>query len=198
MGGITSFRAREFYQWMLFVDGENLTMCAQRLATVKGFALREGPHYLKDVHLWLPGAKAFMPITSGRIDLASRSLRCLYYTSVQGDDAKREGVRKNLWGMGFEPIVHKRREGKSKAVDIRLTTDILSNAYLDNYDVCVLATGDGDYIPVVDAVKRRGKLVLLWFFKEEGLNTDLLTACDDFTDFWPLLANNGLAPMRSE
>ena len=124
MGGITSFRAREFYQWMLFVDGENLTMCAQRLATVKGFALREGPHYLKDVHLWLPGAKAFMPITSGRIDLASRSLRCLYYTSVQGDDAKREGVRKNLWGMGFEPIVHKRREGKSKAVDIRLTTDI--------------------------------------------------------------------------
>ena len=183
------------YQWMLFVDGENLTMCGQRLAISKGVRLKDGPHYMKDVHLWLPAYKGFGPIKSGRIDLASRSLRSLYYTSAKGDDNKLDEIRKGLWNLGFEPVVHKRnRDGKSKAVDIRLTADILSNAYLDNYDVCVLATGDGDYIPVVDAVKRRGKLVLLWFFREEGLNPDLLMASDDFTDLWPILLKSGVQP----
>jgi len=34
-------------------------------------------------------------------------------------------------------------------VDIALTKDLLSNAFLDNYDVALLASGDAGYIPVI-------------------------------------------------
>ena len=39
---------------------------------------------------------------------------------------------------------------KAKGVDIALTTDMLSNAFLGNYDVAVLVAGDGDYVPLVE------------------------------------------------
>ena len=61
----------------------------------------------------------------------------------------------------------------SKGVDIALTCDMLSHASHDNYDVAVLIAGDGDYVPLVDEVKRLGKLVHLVFFQSTGLNPKL-------------------------
>jgi uncharacterized LabA/DUF88 family protein len=48
--------------------------------------------------------------------------------------------------------------------------------------VAVLVTGDGDYLPVVEEVKRFGKRVVLAFFEhsEAGLSPELRRAADEF------------------
>jgi len=87
---------------------------------------------------------------------------------------------------GFYPEVFKRPQNtrESKGVDIALTIDMLRGAYMDLYDVAVLVTGDGDYIPVVREVQRVGKAVYLIGFDhpEGGLNRDLRLASDQFFD----------------
>jgi len=40
---------------------------------------------------------------------------------------------------------------------------MLSNAIDNNYEVAVLVAGDADYVPLVEEVKRRGKMVILCF-----------------------------------
>jgi uncharacterized LabA/DUF88 family protein len=78
-----------------------------------------------------------------------------------------------------------RNRPNSKGVDIALAKDLLSNAFRDNYDVAVVVAGDGDYVPLVEEVKRLGKIVYVAFFrgKELGLNPELRIASDVF---WPL------------
>ncbi len=72
-------------------------------------------------------------------------------------------------------------------VDIALTTDMLSHAFLDNYSIAVLAAGDGDYVPAVEAVKRQGKQVWGLFFDAE-MSPALRRACDKFDDITPRIA----------
>jgi uncharacterized LabA/DUF88 family protein len=61
----------------------------------------------------------------------------------------------------------------------------LSHAYQDHYDIALLAAGDGDYVPLVDAVKRTGKVVALAFLAKHGLSESLKLAADDFFDLSP-------------
>ena len=42
-------------RWMMFVDGENLTIRTQEFAKKAGLDLVEGPWYRKDTFLWLKG-----------------------------------------------------------------------------------------------------------------------------------------------
>jgi len=51
-----------------------------------------------------------------------------------------------------------------KSVDGRLIFDLLTNTISDSFDTAVIASGDRDYIPVVEYVKRRGKRVLIGSF----------------------------------
>ena len=55
---------------------------------------------------------------------------------------------------------------KTKGVDNALTKDLLSNAFLDNYDVAVVITGDADYRPVIQEVERLGKTVCVMAFTD--------------------------------
>jgi uncharacterized LabA/DUF88 family protein len=84
--------------------------------------------------------------------------------------------------MSFHPEVFKkpRTRERAKGVDIALTKDLLSHAYNDNYDATVLVAGDGDYVPLVNEVKRLGKLVYVVFFSATGLSPDLRLASDRF------------------
>jgi len=46
-------------EWMLFVDGENLTIRGQKLCAAQpGLDLIEGANYKRDCFLWFPGAEA--------------------------------------------------------------------------------------------------------------------------------------------
>ena len=46
-----------------------------------------------------------------------------------------------------------------KAVDVMITVDMLSQAYRDDYDTAYLLSADGDFTPVVEAVRNMGRKV---------------------------------------
>ena len=174
-------------RWMLFVDGENFVARAQALMKDKGIALTGGSHYYKDAFVWMPD----MPPTSSRLaqprqgpPLEKFSIRSHYYTSVLGDPDRLTEVRTSLRLLGFQPVVFKRckNQRQSKGVDITMTKDMLVHAFNNNYDAAVLLAGDGDYVPVVDELKRMGKSVYVVFFDHDGggLNMELRLACDKF------------------
>lgn len=176
-------------RWMMFVDGENFTIRAQAVAQERNFPLQPGRFWMPETFIWLPE----WPATAGfgfsgvsAIGLRRLAARAYYYTSVRGDAPKVDEIRESLWSLGFTPSVFRRPAGdrKAKGVDIALTKDMLSHAFLANYDAAVLIAADGDYVPLVDEVKRLGKLVYVIFFTDPaaGLNDDLRLAADYFLD----------------
>jgi len=58
-----------------------------------------------------------------------------------------------------------------KKVDIKIAIDVISLAFEDAYDIAVLVTGDGDFLPVVKKVKELNKNVEIWAFKYSLANT---------------------------
>jgi hypothetical protein len=167
-------------RWMMFVDGENFTIRAQKVADQNSTVLTEGDLHLKNVFVWLPGLPATADMTKGHLGLQQNATRSFYYTSVAGDDVKLRDVKKKIRNLGFHPEVFKKRGDKSKGVDITLSKDLLVHAFYNNYDVAVLVAGDGDYVPLVQEVKRLGKVVYLIFFEHEGLNEDLWMVADRY------------------
>lgn len=63
-----------------------------------------------------------------------------------------------------------------KGDDIHLAIDMLSQAYEDGFDQAILISGDGDYKPLIDYVKKRGKKVFCYYFKD-NISLDLLQTC---------------------
>jgi hypothetical protein len=171
---------------MAFVDGENLTLRGQSLAQKRSLDLKEGPYWRKDVFIWVPEVTAdtrWIGVDL-HLHLATKPLRAHYYTSVQGDNTAIQEVREALHRLRFAPKVIQKMSSQrsSKGVDISLATDMLVNAFQGNYDVALLYAGDGDYVPLVEELKRMGKVVYLVFFAHEGLSNDLRLACDHFVD----------------
>jgi uncharacterized LabA/DUF88 family protein len=67
--------------------------------------------------------------------------------------------------VSSQNVFKKDKQGrKTKGVDITLTRDMLSHAFRGNYDVARLIAGDGDYLPLIEEVKRLGKRVQVCFF----------------------------------
>jgi uncharacterized LabA/DUF88 family protein len=172
-------------RWMLFVDGENLTIRAQKLASDKGVSLQDGAEYRKNIFVWIPGVKATHALTNtadSPMKVQDHAVRAYYYTSLTGDEPQMLSVKQALRSLGFHPEVFKksRAQEKAKGVDITLAKDFLSHAFLNNYDVAVLVAGDGDYVPLITEVKRFGKVVYVVFFRDCGLSTELHLAADMF------------------
>ena len=114
-----------------------------------------------------------------------QALRAYYFTSFVGSDDDRTKAADALWDAGFTPAVFKRpkNSGRSKGVDIALATEMLSNAFRDNHEIAVLVAGDGDYVPLVEAVKRLGMAVYIWWLDNGVLSPALKRASDGFEDF---------------
>ena len=55
---------------------------------------------------------------------------------------------------------------KQKGVDVLLAVDMITKAYLDQYERAILVGGDDDLLDVVKAVKDTGKRVYGVFFRE--------------------------------
>ena len=176
-------------RWMLFVDGENLTIRGQALAAEHGVVLPEGSWFRRDVFLWLhsyPHATQGLHPLLGHVGVQDRAVRAFYYTSVHGDTDAVLQTQEALWNLGFTPEVFKKgsRNAKAKGVDIALTKDLLSNAFLENYDVAVVITGDADYRPVITEVKRLGKSVCLMALVGAGakVSRELRLSADYFIE----------------
>jgi uncharacterized LabA/DUF88 family protein len=168
-----------FHRAMIFVDGENL---ARRY----GEALKERNQrpildvYMPGVLVWYT---AWM-FTNGMPIV----LRKYYYTSTTGDEQRVREAELMLKRANIEaPRVFQRvRDGRSKQVDIALSTDMLLHATRRNFDVAVLVTGDADFIPLIEAVQAEGISVQVWALSS-GLSPALRLAADAFTDLDPYL-----------
>src|SRR6185295_13921154 len=105
-------------RWMLFVDGENLTIRAQQLlCATEGSTLVAGPCYRKDTFVWvqLPGT---FNLANPTIPLQSHALRAYYYTSLVSDVDTRRAVSEALRELGFTPRVFQRPRGHVEAKEI--------------------------------------------------------------------------------
>ena len=59
---------------------------------------------------------------------------------------------------------------EEKGVDVRIATDMIRLAWVDNYDIAVLVTSDKDLIPAVEFLKTRGIKVIHGSFPQGGMS----------------------------
>ncbi|MFC1596574.1 NYN domain-containing protein [Planctomycetota bacterium] len=171
---------------MMFVDGENFTIRAQELAKEHSSDTIGDMHH-PDVCFWSSWIEGNLSTGGGQELIQAIDARRYYYTCMTSDRPGIDRVRDDLVERGFTPVVIQKVRGKrAKGVDITLTKDMLVHAFFDNYDFAVLIAGDGDYVPLVEEVKRFGKRVYVVFFDEQhGLNPELRRAADRFVLLQP-------------
>ncbi|MBX3139670.1 MAG: NYN domain-containing protein [Trueperaceae bacterium] len=117
--------------------------------------------------------------------------RTYYYNAPLTDDYDeelREGQQRFFDSLRRIPYVtvrfgklHRRPDGSmvEKGIDVAIAVEALSLAYEDAYDTALLVSGDGDYVELVEAVKRRGKHVECAMFRNQSAGT-LLEHVDIF------------------
>lgn len=59
--------------------------------------------------------------------------------------------------LGYRVMLDRATHKGASKVDVTLSVDIFRN--LDSFDICVLGTGDGDFIELVNLLRERGKRV---------------------------------------
>ncbi|HEY8706667.1 MAG TPA: NYN domain-containing protein [Burkholderiaceae bacterium] len=167
---------------MVFVDGENLVFRYQETLK-RGRKPREDLVHEPDVFVW---AASFTTLAQQH-----EILRTTYYTYVVGDDVRLASIKTALQAQRFDkhmasllpsslsPVVFKKdSKGRSgKGVDIQLSVDVLSHVYRGNVDSILLLTGDGDFAPLIDEVRRAGVLVYVSAFAD-GFNPTLRERAD--------------------
>lgn len=169
---------------IVLIDGENLVFRYQALVD-EGKVPRDGTTHIPDTLVWHD--------TYTQLAWRHHVLRATYYTYCVGDDQRIREVSSQIKGMQFgqwrfsptssnlSPVVLKKhnRSAKRKGVDIRITVEALSHAFRNNADVFLLLSGDGDYVPLVEELRRTGKQVYVSAFSH-GLNTELPQVADQF------------------
>ena len=121
----------------------------------------------------------------------------VYATSTKGDLDEVHEARVWIRNRGFDPLVHHeskkdrtnrehKTRSKAKTLDVALAVRILEDAYHNVYDTCYLFSSDLDFIPVIQAVKRLGKHVIVCGYKDAiGKRSELQFVPDGFADLTP-------------
>ena len=134
---------------------------------------------------------------------------CQYLVSVVGDEEKILSISNKIKELEYhyksEPIVtgvtvrlngyvHRdtytgnvfprvfkkaQRQVRSKGVDLSIAIDMLNYASLGNVDSLYLVSGDGDFIPLIQAVIPKGVQVNLLALSD-GLKPELPISVDEF------------------
>lgn len=68
-----------------------------------------------------------------------------------------------------------------KGIDVQIAVDLVSNAFLNNYDIAVLFSGDIDLLESVKTVKNLGKHVVV-FSHKQMMSQELIREADMFAD----------------
>ncbi len=173
---------------MLFVDGENLLARGKTVAASAQVQLQPGDFCVDGAYLWLNGFCTRLvssAILGGHFGpkLEEDAIRAFYYSSFTGHLNNVKTYRESLHAIGFHAeLFHKQKNKRAKRVDITLARDMLFNSLRDNLDVAVIFSGDEDYVPLIEEVKRAGKNVWLCWLEspEGGLSEALRLASDAF------------------
>ena len=67
------------------------------------------------------------------------------------------------------------RGTEEKGVDVRMATDMISLAWVKNYEIAVLVSSDGDFVPVAEFLETKGIKVIHGAFPPKG--AQLSTKC---------------------
>ncbi len=97
---------------------------------------------------------------------------------------KEMGRMKNFYFFEtkLKPLQYSRSKGVfQKGVDVQLAVDLVSNAYLNNYDIAVLFSGDIDLYESVRLVKTLGKQVIV-FSNKKLMYNGMIKICDFYKD----------------
>ena len=60
------------------------------------------------------------------------------------------------------------RGTEEKGLDVRMATDMISLAWVDNYDIAVLVSSDRDFVPVAEFLETWGIKVIHGAFPPQG------------------------------
>lgn len=172
---------------MVFVDGENLAIRYGKMLANKGSTPADHIRYEPDIYVWSTGLN--------NICFTGAVIRKYYYTSLQGDTQRLVEIEEDLKAAGIETprVFKKKRNQRTKRVDISLATDMLMHASHRNIDIAVLIAGDEDYMPLVEAVKSEGCRVFVWFI-EDGISHYLRRSADHYADLGLVLFAKEIDP----
>ena len=95
---------------------------------------------------------------------------------------RKEGINLTLCKLEFRVVninAHiQQSKGTIKGDDIAIAVDMLSDAYEDVYDVGILVSSDGDFVPLVKKVLSLRKSVEILYF-EKLQSWELLSCCEN-------------------
>ncbi len=91
----------------------------------------------------------------------------------------------------------RRRPRRQKGVDTLLAVDMLVGAFTDIFSVAILVTGDADFVPVVNEVRRRGVAVAV-AAEASTLAEDLKRSADLYLAIGPQLEASKFPPMKGD
>jgi len=162
---------------MILVDGENLVFRYQKLLE------RRKPKgevkHIKDCFIWHRQLE---------VPYLYHPIRVNYYTSMVGDEAALGEVERKISEINYRggqmcPKVFKKaaQKHKSRLVDISICIDAMRHSNHRDVEAIFLMSGDGDFLPLIEEVKRNGTPVWVGAFSD-GLNPKLRPAVDKFFD----------------
>lgn len=82
-----------------------------------------------------------------------------------------------------------------KEDDINMAVDMVENAYEGNFDIAVLVSGDGDFVPAVHSVKKKDKIVKNIYFKDSS-SRNLKNFCDESLELSKQILNEFFYPLK--
>jgi len=113
--------------------------------------------------------------------LRERPIHRTYYYNAplteDYDEELREGQQRFFESLRRIPYVtvrfgrlHRRPDGSlvEKGIDVAIAVEALSLAFQDAYDTALLVSGDGDYVELVETLKRYGKHVECAMFRNQS------------------------------
>ena len=153
----------------------------------KGSHPKDNVLHIRDRFLWSPDITMW-----SQLDI----VRMNYFTSATCDHDEIERLEQTIAGTTFTciggqhlgvarllPHVHKKPNSsrKTKVVDVDLTVAAMRAALTMPVDGILIATGDGDYLPLLDEITRSSKQAYLAAFSS-GLEPSLKTRVEQFID----------------
>jgi len=178
---------------MVFADGENIVSRFQAMHK-KGSEQQPDVQHERDVFAWHP--QAVQP------DL-HHVIRATYYTSAVGDEKTIWEIDEKIRSLQFQqyhlvasPHISGLLGNKLSSLVLKRTKKpreiqrnrcsnvrryILVNAYRNNLDTVYIITGDGDFVPGLEDVKRLGKRIYVAAFSS-GLHPRIRAVADRLVD----------------
>ena len=156
----------------IFIDGSFLFRCANNMSTrinykkLKNLFLNTGDHLVStSYYTALPNEydmeekhRTFLRVLKKDVRVKVRSVPLLTAFDIAHGTAQQQALPPDALA------IHHNNTRYSKGEDILLACDMVKGAYTNQYDVCILISGDGDFVPAVHAVQDAGKPVIVASF----------------------------------